>query len=516
MGEATRADSPLLSLLNDGSDEELKAFTQLLTPRELAQMLAQLPEDLRARALGPLDAYDRADVLELMPVAAAADILEDFAPQESADVLEDIDEEHRAELFSAMEIEDQAQVLRALDDEDAREELIDAIPDADLADIAEQQRSDDATDLVDELDEDRRARVLHEMEAEKRAEIEALQKHGPETAGGLMQTELVRLPQGLTVQQAIEIVRSEYTAKMGAVYDMYVVDDEGKLLGRVRNRHLVLNSADTAIGDVMLTDVVAVPLSMDQEEIAELVQEYDVASVAVTDEKDRLVGRILIDDILDVIEEEATEDVARMAGTAADDVYTDSFVTTVKARFPWLLGTFGGGLLMVFLIMSWEEMLISDVPLLAAVIPIIMGMSGNVGTQAATVTVRGIAVGEIEFARIGKVVTKEMATGLIMAGAFSILLFVAVRFLIAPITGVEWPVGPADPSAARVILVPTVAMGLTIAASSAIGTMVPIVLHRLGRDPAVASAPFITTLVDVIGIGLLVAAKLLLLGPGSG
>ena len=489
--------------LQAGADREIAAALGRLQREQAAQLVQGLSEEDRVRVVRALAPKLQVKLVELLSSEMAADVLEELAPPMSADLLEHLDEEQRAEVFAAMELEDQAEVLREFDDEDALDEILESLPDALVADIAEQQLSDDATDLIEDLPEERRARVLEEMEAEKRAEIAKLVRYPEESAGGLMQTELVRLRPEFTVEDATEVVRRE-CEHLGQLLQMFIVDQDGRLLGSIRGRDLLLNPPGRVVGDFMRTSIKSVPVTMDQEKIADIVADYDLSSIPVVDENDRLLGRILIDDIVDVIEVEATEDVALMAGTEAEDVYSQSILLALRARFPWLLATFCGGLLTVMLILTWEEMLVSDIPLLAAAIPIIMGMSGNVGTQAATVTVRGIAVGEIDFAKIGSVVAKEMVAGTVFALCFGMLLYPIIYWGIGPVTGdADLP--------AKIVLVPTIAMTLTIAMASATGTLVPLILHKLGRDPAVASAPFITTTVDVFAIALLVGVRLLVL-----
>jgi magnesium transporter len=428
-------------------------------------------------------------------------------PQEVADVLEQMPEDVSMRAFEALGTLSQAQVLREIDDDDVRDDLIEGLSDDEIADIAEVSVSDDATDLVDDLPDERRERVMAEIEPERRAEIRELRSYGPETAGGIMQTELLAVDERLTVGEAIDVVRREYSPAMGDLYDLWVVNEAGQVKGRVRSRQLLTRASDLQIREIMKRDVHTVPVLMDQEKIVDLVQDYNVASVAVVDEDERLVGRIMVDDILDVMEEEATEDVALQAGTRPEDVYSRSVSLAIRSRFPWLMATFGGGLISVALIMTFEEDLIKDLPIFAAAIPIIMGMSGNVGTQAATVTVRGIAVGDIEWASLRAVVGKEMLTGAAFALAFGLMLY-PMLFVVASITGDGIP---PDLDPMLVVLVPAIALTLTIAAASAIGTMVPLILERFGRDPAVASAPFITTAVDVLAISLLAGVKLLLL-----
>ncbi len=434
-------------------------------------------------------------------------VLASFDTQEVADLLEDAPEALREKALDALGLRKRAQVLREFEDEDVLEDVLEEMPDAEIADVAEVMRTDDAVDLIQDLPEERQERVLQEIDPEQRAEIRRLHRYDPETAGGLMQTELISVHEDVTVNEATETVRDEYRREMGALNDIYVVDDARRIRGRVRSRQLLTTANDIPVRDILVRDVQTVPVDMDQEQIADIVQDYDVTSVAVIDDAGALLGRIMVDDILDVIEEEATEDVARMAGTAPEDVYSRSFVRTFRARFPWLLGTFGGGLLIVGLILALEDDLIADLPILAAAIPIIMGMAGNVGTQAATVTVRGLAIGEIDYASIGRVIGKEVAAGSVFAICFGALLYPLLH-LIAWLSGEGIPSGM-DPVTA--MCVPAIAMTLTIAFASATGTLVPLALHKLGKDPAVASAPFITTAVDVVAISLLAVVKIALI-----
>lgn len=488
-----------LAQLLDGDADDLREFLRLLSPTELDAALGELPPRARSQVLLALAERDRVAFLESLPPARVAEILADVAPSEVGDVLEELDEDIVAEVFSDLDLEEQAEVLRNIEDAAVREDLLEAIPDAELADIAELSRSDDAADLLDELSDERASRVLHEMEAGKRAEIERLQRYPEDSAGGIMQTELLTIARDLTVQQAIEVVRRDYNERIGAIFDLYVVDDEGAVLGRVRNRHLVVSRPDVKIRDVMLEDVVTVPVDMDQEEIASVVADYDVASVAVVDENRRLIGRILVDDIVDVLEEEATEDVAKMAGTGVADVHSRSVFRTVRARLPWLAATFVAGLGSMYLIASLEDQVL-QVKAAGAAVPIIAGMSGNVGTQASSVTVRGLAVGEIDFGDLAQVIWKEVLSGLVFASVFGALLFLYVLFLLPLLKELD-PVPGA--TAAQVALVPAVAIVITIVTGATTGTLVPLTLDRLGRDPAVASSPFISTVNDLVGISVL-------------
>jgi magnesium transporter len=448
-------------------------------------------------------------VRELLEKGAPDDVrmfLATLSSTEVADLLELVDEDLRQRVFPLLDINRQAKVLREVDAEEAREDLIESVPDARLADIAEQQRTDDATDLVGELTEERRERVLEEIQPAVREQIEELVSYPPDTAGGIMQTELMTLDQDLTVGDAIAEFRRKYDGKIGDVYDIYVVDGEDHLLGRIRNRHLLTNPPDRRLREFMRPDVRTVPVTMDQERIAEIVKDYDLASIAVVDEKNRLVGRILVDDIVDVIQEEATEDIQKLGGSEAlDEPYlTIRMSKMLRKRAGWLAALFLGEMLTASAMKHFESEIAAAV-VLALFIPLIISSGGNSGSQATTLVIRAMALGEVRLRDWWRVVQREMLAGLGLGAILGAMGVVRIE---------TWQsIGWADYGSHHALIAITVGASLVgiVLWGTIAGSMLPFLLRRLGFDPASASAPFVATLVDVSGLVIYFSVALVVL-----
>lgn len=452
---------------------------------------------------------DREDeALSLLDTGTESEIrmfLAGLTPQETADLLDTLDAPGRERIFPLLDTSRQASALREMESEPAVESLLANVPDHRLADIVEQVPSDDATDIVESIPEERRERVLDAMEAEERAAVEELQRYAPDTAGGIMQKELLRVRADGTVGEAVETIRREYDPKIGDVYDIYVVDPGGRPLGRVRNRHLLINPPTRPIAEIMVQDVRTVPVDMDQERIAEIVQDYDLVSVAVVDPHGRLVGRILVDDIVDVLEEEATEDIQKLGGSAAlgESYLGIRFSGMVLKRAPWLAVLFVGETLTETALthFQWE---IDRATVLALFLPLIISSGGNSGSQASTLVIRAMAVGEVALSDWWRVVRREIATGLAL-GAILGAIGVA-RILIW-----EQAFGSYGEHAHLI----AITIGASLVGVALLGTisgsMLPFLLRRMGFDPASASAPFVATLVDVSGLVIYFSIALLVL-----
>lgn len=425
--------------------------------------------------------------------------------QETADLLETLSDDERERIFPLLDPQLQASVLREVEGEPARESLISAMRDAELADLVERVASDDATDIVESIPEERRERVLDGVQPEERAAIEDLQRYPSDTAGGLMQKELLKVREDQTVGAAVETIRHDWDPKIGEVYDIYVVDASDRVVGRVRNRHLVIHPPERKIADIMVKGVRTVPVTMDQERIAEIVQDYDLPSVAVVDADGRLVGRILVDDIVDVIEEEATEDFQKAGGSEAlgDSYLRIRLRMMVRKRAVWLAVLFVGETLTASAMQFFDEE-IQRATVLALFLPLIISSGGNSGSQASTLVIRAMALGEVQARDWPRVVRREIVAGLALGtilgaiGISRILLWQGMFGIYGEhATLVGLTVG--------VSLVGVVLWG-TIA-----GSMLPFVLRRLGFDPASASAPFVATLVDVSGLFIYFLVALFLL-----
>jgi len=434
--------SALERLLREGSDDDIKRFIVLLKPPELADLIERTPEDQRLR------------VLRLMSTPLASEVLREVQEPE-------------------------------------REEILEGMPSAEIAEIVQESFSDDAADFLAALPPDKQERTLDKLDDESRQEIEGLLRYGEETAGGIMQTEVVRATSDLTVEEALAVVRGADMDDVGEIHEVYVVDRDGRLLGSVSPAELLHARPDAKVREIADPDPVRAPVSMDQEELAELVREHDLASIPVVDKTGVLVGQILHDDVADVIEEEATEDIVRLAGAAPEEVGGDSILLKVRSRGPWLLPAFVGGLIASSIVSSVSGRL-SQAALLVAFIPVVLGMAGNIGSQAAVITVRGIALGRLDLGRAWRILLKEGLTGITLGLMFGLLL--AVFFF--------WQ-HPGDAHVKTYMLT----LGLAICNSMTVGTLmgvlVPITLHRFGKDPAVATSPFVQTSNDVLGVTVL-------------
>ncbi len=427
-------------LVRHGAEEDLRRFLHLLQPPEIADLIEALrsPED-RARTFRAIvGKVDQAEVLSTMEDPEAADVLEDLPPAEAADLIEEM-------------------------------------------------ASDDAADVLQRMELDRKVEVLNEVEPADRAEIDRLLTYPEESAGGIMQTELVKVRSTQRARAAVEEIRRTRD-EVGELHEIFVVDDKGRLRGWVKERALILAEDDTPIDDITVPAPIAVPVLMDQEEIATLAQDYDLSSVPVVDDEQRLVGRILVDDIVDVVVEEATEDIARAAGTDPEEIYEPSVARALRSRSPWLFATFLGGILAAFIIHAGDQ-LMSEVGKLFVFIPVIMGMGGGVATQTATVTVRSLALGRIATGSVTRVVRKELMVGLVLAIGTGILVWLVAAVM--------------DPSVMAMAWVAAFAIFGTIFLGTIFGVLTPLVLDRLGVDPAVATHPLLTTLNDIIGSALI-------------
>jgi magnesium transporter len=439
-----------------------------------------------------------------------------LSPHEVADLIETLTDDLRDKIFPLLDIPRQASVLREVEGDEVRDDLIESIPDARLADIAEAQRTDDATDLMAEIPEERRERVLEEIAPDVREEIRELVSYPPETAGGLMQTELMKLNKDLTVAQAIEEFRKKYDPKIGDVYDIYVVDADDRLLGRVRNRHLLTHAPHVKLSEFMRPDVRTVPITMDQEKIADIVKNYDLPSVAVVDDGGRLVGRILVDDIMDVVVQEATEDMQKLGGSEAlDEPYlTIHIARMIKKRAGWLAALFIGELLTASAMQKYESEIASAV-VLALFIPLIISSGGNSGSQATTLVIRAMALGEVRLRDWWRVIRRECVAGLGLGAILGAMGFARIILWQNLFTRTPTPDNSDTTLYGRHYMLVAATVGTSLVGivlwGTIAGSMLPFILRRLGFDPASASAPFVATLVDVSGLVIYFSVALVIM-----
>ncbi len=400
----------------------------------------------------------------------------------------------RVQLFEAIPEDERAGEMLSELEPSVIDEFLPTLDDDRLTDLIGAMPSDDATDLLLYLDDERKERLLGRMEADEQSEATSLIGYDPESAGGLMSTDTFSMtditPAGEAVRRLQEADGPE------VIFYIYVVNEHGQLVGVTSLRELVRQSPETPLGEFMITDVIRVNSETDQEEVARLVARYNLLALPVVEANNQLVGVVTVDDIIDVIRLEATEDMMRMAGAGETDVSgMSSPFATIRARLPWLLPAFIAGGLGILVVQGFEADLREFLPL-AALIPIIMGMAGNVGIQSSTVVTRGIAIGRLDMTALSRMVFRETFVGAVAGLVYGVAAagLVALIFMNHPTVLAH---GHMEFAA-----VAGVAMVASTAMAAALGAAVPMVFARVGLDPAMATGPFVTTSIDVSAVGL--------------
>ena len=367
-----------------------------------------------------------------------------------------------------------------------------------LVEILSAMADDDAADLLAGLPDEVREKILGLMSHKDTEELSELLRYPEDSAGRIMTTDFLALPENMSAQEAVQEVRKASATEM--VFYLYVVDEQRRLSGVLSLRQLVTATDETKLSRIMTSEVVKVHVTTDQEEAARKVSRYNLLAVPVVGDNDILVGIITVDDVIDVLREEATEDILKMAGTSEEEISSFSVWRSVRVRLPWLFAAWIGGVAAIKIIEGFEGQFSEHITLfasLAAFIPVIMGMGGNIGTQSLSITVRGLATGRIDPKLLWRVVFKEIRVGLLLGIAYGFLLALVGWFLNkSVILGVA--VG--------------VAMCGNMTLAAVVGTFLPLIATKLRIDPAVASGPFVTTSIDVLGVTLffLTAALLIL------
>ena len=410
------------------------------------------------------------------------DMLHDLKPVEIAELIEALDEESRGKFFVLLDVDTASEVIAELSSE-SREDIIDGMSDKDLARIVQDMDSDDAADLVGDLHAERAERVLAELSPEDSFDIKALLKYPEDTAGGIMQRELISALPNATVDEVIAEIRRLHT-EIQNIHMVYVVDNRRMLVGTVPLVNLILSKPDATMAHIMDFDPMTVPVDMDQEQVANLFKRYDSMVMPVVDEQGILLGRITVDDVVDIMEEEATEDMFMLAG-AEEDLLSSSVIRNASTRIPWLFVSWVGGVLATFLIRGFETT-ISKVVGLAAFMPIILGMGGNVASQAVALIVRGIATGASSTTNFKSIVIKQIGVGILLGAMFGAMLGAIAFFLY--------------PDELRISVVVALSILISMSLASFTGTLLPILFYKLNKDPAVASGPFVTTAMDIMGV----------------
>ncbi len=356
-----------------------------------------------------------------------------------------------------------------------------------MADIVTRMASDDAADLLEALPEEIAHEIRTNMEADDRQEVEELLKYDPQTAGGIMSPDFMYLDEDLTVEDAINKVQKRSEEKEMVFY-LYITHGEGQLTGVLSLRELLLHPMHRQLRNIMNTNVISVTTDTDQEEVAHIVSQYNLLAVPVVDATFKLVGIVTVDDIIDVLREEATEDFLQMAGAGKEqEILLKPLHKKIILRAPWLLASWIGGVGAMFIINSFQGEL-QRVLALASFIPIIAGMGGNIATQSSTIIVRGLATGRVNMNQFFQIMGKELAVGVVLGSLFGLLLGVLAYFKYT------------SPLYLGLVVGLSVFLVMTMAAT--IGSLVPMILKKFNVDAAIATGPFITTSIDVLGVSL--------------
>jgi magnesium transporter len=402
------------------------------------------------------------------------DLIEELTIEEKAELMRRLNDSDAFLILQEMEDFEQAEILPLLSKEQARDLLIN------LA-------SDDAVDLIGELSPEDAEEMLQMIdEEEEPVDYGDLLKYPEDTAGGIMTTEYISLPADIPVEDAIIRLR-EIAPEAETIYYVYVVDEEGRLIGVMSLRDLIAATDGTILKNIMRRNIISVNAELDQEEVARIVSKYDLLAVPVVDNQEKLLGIITVDDVIDVLEQEATEDIYRLAGASEVEgmELTEAPVNkVVRLRLPWLLVSMVGGIISGSVIGAYRATL-EEIVMLAVFIPVVMGMGGNVGTQSSTIFVRGLATGEIDTHEVWPYFFREIKVGLTM-GILCGSLISLVAFL--------WQGNP------YLGLVVGISMLVTISAATLIGTLVPLLLNKANVDPAITAGPFVTTIKDFTGL----------------
>jgi magnesium transporter len=396
------------------------------------------------------------------------------------------------------DFEQKAAFFSELEENDIMD-LSEHISDDEIVKILKFMPADDTTDLISKLPEDRSNTLLEMMNYKESEEVEELLSYGTDTAGGIMIPDYIALREDITAKESIESLQNDYSEVEMPFY-LYVKDEFDKLVGVCSLRQLVVVSPYTQLKKIMSTDIFSVRTDTDQEEVAKIVARYDILAVPVVDENNKLVGIVTVDDVIDIFRKEATEDILKMAGVGDEFIETQTILRSTKTRLPWLFASCLGGILAFFVVGQFEDT-ISKFAYLAAFMPVILGMGGNIGTQSSTIVVRGIATGRINSNEIWNVVVKELSIGLILGCVYGVLIGIVanIRFYDQPFAGAfALSVGLA------------VLSSMTIAAL--VGSFVPMLFERLHIDPAIATGPFVTTAIDIVSVFFYFSIASLLLG----
>jgi|TARA_Y100001958_G_scaffold160090_1_gene166139 magnesium transporter len=443
-----------------------------------------LTDELISKILDFINSSDDNSILETFSNYHHADI---------AEIIEELNSEEATYIIKLLDSEKTSDVLMELDD-DYREKILKNLSIKEIAEEVEELDSDDATDIISELPEEKQKKVISKIiDAEHKADIKELLKYDEDSAGGLMAKELIKVNENWTVTRCVKEMRSQ-ASEVTRVHSVYVVDNDDILLGRLSLKDLLVANPKTKIRSIYKKNVDHVYDTDSAESVASTMQKYDLGAIPVVNKKKKLLGRITIDDIVDLIKEEAEEDYQLAAGILQDVDVDDTIFELTKARLPWLIVGLIGGIGAAFVMVGFDEILIQN-EILFYFTPLIAAMAGNVGVQSSAIIVQGLANDDIR-GSINNRLFKETLLSILNGVILAILLFLFIYF---------WK------GDTNIALALSVALVAVVIVAGIIGTFIPLFLNKRGIDPAIATGPFITTSNDIFGILIyFMVAKLIL------
>jgi magnesium transporter len=465
---------------------------RLRSPRLLARQLL---------AIARRDHTQVADYLDANREAWEA--LATATPGDAADIIEQLDEEDAAQLLSHLPSAEAAEILEEIAPELAVE-LLQKFPLVELASALNEMPSDAAADLIGELDQEVTEDVLAAMSDEAENEVRGLLTFPYDTAGGLMTTEIAALPLGLTTGEAIERIRQLREEYEDLSY-VYVVDDDGRLEGVISFRDLVFKRPGAPLADVMVPDPVAVGALTDRAEVAELAQRYHLFGIPVVDDHRVLIGMVTTDAVMEAIQDEALEEFAAAVGAGADETVYTPIARSVRSRSPWLLLNLGLALI-VALIVEQLTGVIERLPVLAALMPVVATLGGNSGQQSLAVMVRGLATDDVPGSQILSILGRQIRIGVLNG-----LILATIATILASVLMSAGVMDHGVTPIWRIGLAVAIAVVVNLSIAALCGSGIPLLLRRLGQDPALASTIFLTLITDAMGFaGFLLTASMLI------
>ncbi len=450
----------------------------------------------------PLLVPDLRELIQSGEVAALREFIEDQHPGRTAELIEDLEAEDGDSLFRILLPRDRADVLSYLDTE-SQNRIVEAMPAQQAAELLHHMSHDERADLVNRLDEDFVDVVLPHLAQAEREDIRRLASYEPGTAGAVMTTDYVTLPAHITVREALDRLRHEAPDRE-TIYYCYVVDHNRRLIGFVSLKNLILSRRSALIEDIMQRDVIFGRLDEDQESAARQIDKYDLLALPIVDSTGRLVGIITHDDAMDILRQEQTEDILKFGGVSADPeadtapYWQSTVIDVVRRRIKWLLMLFVAENL-TYPVLHYYDWMTDDnhFPALVFFLPLLLGTGGNAGSQTVGTIIRGMALGEIKGRDAGKVLLREWLVGLCLGLVLGTAGLFYARYWRGQLWGISCVVG-------------LTLLGICMWANT-IGALVPLLARRFGIDPAVISAPFISTLVDATGLVIYFTTAILLL-----